>query len=672
MASRPTTSIPPVVQSKPIFSGTTVALSQVETLIFTEFKQLLLSSRFNFGPLPSRRRRLISAFESPPNVPNVLSFCSRHKLLQSSVSESLVTLVDKITSGALGRLGTFVAPVQFSASSEPANHDHVDDGQIRSAERVDSDEEMLDAPAAKNSSTPSKSDQDQNTDQSPSQRVGSRVLGRQIEVVQSPVTPLKEAPQSLEGNASRLSVPSQRVDMEDYNRIPSYTPLPVLIGGTALEVNGGSPFSSRSPAERKSKKKAVLKEIQGVNAATSPPQPLVSLTKRKTRRGRGGKRRALQALVTALSTAKTKKKIEVLPKHQELPQNTIVQKPEVLTTPLSTVKTNSTITPSLPLRPDSVALGPTASPGTIPSHQGLHSKANLETTPSMPKKALLPAKPFSTTATKPIVVAANPSLPRPPQTSQAMTVSQTVESIINQNFPSLHQIFLPYPVQFVVLTETQYVLECVCHGFAKKWLPHLTSTAQFLYPESAELSLWIRTISIPSNFAMIPAKALDVKFLSETSRGHNARRFLDQSAQPLVRLRNQAVHRHNIECGQLNRILQVAIDLANFLKAPAEAKYLKKVREKQDGLATSLKKQLGEIRADIRMALTSLYFDKRQSAGWSDSVVKIGLERTNKATESIKLTLDEVRALKHIQSPRKEKNQEPDDIPMDISDGSDE
>ncbi|RVD83562.1 uncharacterized protein DFL_007946 [Arthrobotrys flagrans] len=201
---------------------------QLEALIFTEFGQLLSSSRFNHGRLRTRRKRLISAFESPANAHNVNSFCSKHNIRLDIVSKGLVRLVEKLVSnGSLkskrsGQIskgakepGTLVAPTQSPKASEPANQEHSHDYRTRTAE-TNSHEEVPDASPSENALALVKPNQGQDAVQSPNEGVAFGPPGQNIEapvvaptvpaMVQLSVTPL-EPPQNIGG---------------EYRGIPSY------------------------------------------------------------------------------------------------------------------------------------------------------------------------------------------------------------------------------------------------------------------------------------------------------------------------------------------------------------------------------------------------------------------------------------------------------------------
>ncbi|KAF3254938.1 hypothetical protein TWF192_003019 [Orbilia oligospora] len=586
----------PTIQFKLISLNIAMAEEQLETLIFSEFKILLSSSRFNEGSLVSRRKNVISALETHANDCNVDSFCSQHSIPQNIVSGGLVRLVTKMVSNGTTKPSRPVISMQFPNSlALVTDRPSQDDRTLE--EKTDSNEEVPSVPLAENAlnPTPTNPNKYQDAFQYSNQRVTLGIPVRRTEapfveptvpvMVHPPSTSLIVAQNGVGGAPKQPEPVSQGVGEEDYNQVPIYNPLPALIGGTAIEVNSGRSLNSKPSAGEKSMK-IIPREIQGdmaTDAIVIRPLTTNKSPKKKTKRGRRRSRRG--------NVATPHDSTEEPPKKQKSPTNK-------------------------------------------------NTEARL-----LKKHKQNPIPLISVPA-----AIANP-FPPIPLSSADETAFYVVNDIIQQNFPSPDKIFLPYPIQFAILTETQYILECVCHSFAKKLLPHLTSTTQFLYPESAELSLWIRTIAHPANIAAIPSNAVDIAFMYNTIKAPNIERFLDDSSKSLVRLRNQTVHRHKLDCKDLHRELQTAVNMAIFLKRPDEAGYLRKILDKQNELGAELEKQINQIRADIKMALETLYYHRRNTENWSASVVKIGVERTEKALEGVKLTLDDLRALKVGQRP---------------------
>ncbi|KAF3206809.1 hypothetical protein TWF679_008591 [Orbilia oligospora] len=625
----------PTIQFKLISLNIAMAEEQLETLIFSEFKILLSSSRFNEGSLVSRRKNVISALETHANDCNVDSFCSQHSIPQNIVSGGLVRLVTKMVSNGTTKPSRPVISMQFPNSlALVTDRPSQDDRTLE--EKTDSNEEVPSVPLAENAlnPTPTNPNKYQDAFQYSNQRVTLGIPVRRTEapfveptvpvMVHPPSTSLIVAQNGVGGAPKQPEPVSQGVGEEDYNQVPIYNPLPALIGGTAIEVNSGRSLNSKPSAGEKSMK-IIPREIQGdmaTDAIVIRPLTTNKSPKKKTKRGRRRSRRG--------NVATPHDSTEEPPKKQKSPTNK--------NTEVANVKTNLLVpSSSLPPRPSFL---PAISPPVIPPSPTSNRSKNLARLLKKHKQNPIPL------ISVPAAIA-NP-FPPIPLSSADETAFYVVNDIIQQNFPSPDKIFLPYPIQFAILTETQYILECVCHSFAKKLLPHLTSTTQFLYPESAELSLWIRTIAHPANIAAIPSNAVDIAFMYNTIKAPNIERFLDDSSKSLVRLRNQTVHRHKLDCKDLHRELQTAVNMAIFLKRPDEAGYLRKILDKQNELGAELEKQINQIRADIKMALETLYYHRRNTENWSASVVKIGVERTEKALEGVKLTLDDLRALKRI------------------------
>ncbi|EGX50302.1 hypothetical protein AOL_s00076g66 [Orbilia oligospora ATCC 24927] len=619
----------PPISFKFISLNIAMTEEQLEALIFSEFKILLSSSRFNEGSLVSRRKILISAFESHANDCNVDSFCSQHSITRDIVSSGLVRLATKMVFNGITKPNRPVISMRFPNSlalvtDEQSQYDRTLE------EKTDSNEEVPSVPLAENAPAPAPAPTNpnkyQNAFQYSNQRVALGIPVRRTEApFVEPTVPVMVHPfftsltvvQNGVGGAPKQPEPvSQGVGEEGYSQVPIYNPLPVLIGGTAIEVNSGRPLNSK-PSARKKSMKIIPREIQGDMATDAIViHPLTNKSpKKKTKRGRRRSRKGNVATPHD-STEEPPKKQK---KKQKSPTNNNTEVPSS----------------SLPPRPSFL---PAISPPAVPPSPTTNRSKSLARLLKKHKQNPIPLISVPTAVASPF--------PPIPVSSADETAFYVVNNIIQQNFPSPDKIFLPYPIQFAILTETQYVLECVCHSFAKKWLPHLTSTTQFLYPESAELSLWIRTIAHPANIAAIPSNAVDIAFMLNVIKAPNIGRFLDDSSKSLVRLRNQTVHRHKLDCNDLHQELQTAVDMAMFLKRPNEAGYLRKILDKQNELGAELGNQINQIRADIKKALETLYYHRRNTENWSASVVKIGVERTEKALEGVKLTLDDLRALK--------------------------
>ncbi|KAK6511011.1 hypothetical protein TWF506_010095 [Arthrobotrys conoides] len=638
----PPPSAQPTLPSEPTFPDATLTEKQLEELISSEFKTLLSCKRFNQGRPNSRFKHLIFAFESLNNAINVNSFCSRHNISRTFVFEVLARLVSKKVHNGTKEPSEPVTLTQFPDFSELVTNGYSNDDWNREAV-TDSHEKKSDVPLVKNVPILIDPNKDQDAIQSlnqgttpgtPGQKIEAPVVAPTVpEVVYPPVTPLKTPDNGGKPVQSKPAL--QGVGEEDYNKVPIYTPLPVLIGGTALEINNG-PLLNPKPSTGKKDTEAISKSIPRAMATGSNLTQSLNKQSPNTKKSRLKSKLRKENLAISLNpTAKPSKKKKKKKAKKEA---------DALASLVKDVKTDPIVSLPLPPRPSFL---PAADPPAItPSPRSVLPKS-LAKLLNKHKQSRTPTKTILTAA----VAAANPFPSTALPNANDRPVSCIVNDIIQLKFPSPETIGLPYPVQFIILTETQSVLEGVCHSFAKDWLPRLTSTEPFLHPESAELSLWVRTMAHPANIAVIPYDALDIEFMHSVVKIPHTGRFFDESSRSLVRLRNLTVHRQNLDCNELHEVLRSAVYMAIFLRRYDEADYLGKIWDKQDELGTNLKKQIIKIRADIKKALEALYHHKPDLYNCSAAVVDIGMERTEKAFAGANLSLADLRALKSVQLP---------------------
>ncbi|KAK6354422.1 hypothetical protein TWF730_008827 [Orbilia blumenaviensis] len=712
---------PPTWPARFTYSNTSTQDQTLESLVFTEFKQFFLSSRFNYGTPPSRRRRILAAFRSPFNAHNIESFCSRHQVSQNAVSTALDNLVNQLVFNSPKKPQIIIAPIRFPGSSGFTGQDYFGSHQANTVGPVDRDTEMPDAPPTKNASTLEKQTQvqeaiqsqesiqsqealqsqrnAQSQDQGAAMKVEPPVQKTVASIAPPPLSSLAQsfiarlkASSKIGGGVSKETASNQKVNTsvkEDFFPVPSYTPLPVLIGGSHI-ARANSPLLASGSSERSKKINSVLKEIAGAGkSAANVPYLLISrhLKRRRDSSVRKYSRREKRQQIAASPpdlTIQPQARIEECANPQTGSLDNVGHKVEVLTLTSGSAKDREIGFSSSP--PQSLALPITTCPFPPSLSRKISVKIPIPKTPNdileqplvtkvnipAPKADPLPPivqsiTPLPTTPPLPI-----PPRSIPPPSCSPRLLSCIVEDAILKNFPSLHQIFLPYPVQFTILTETQSVLECVCYNFAKKWLPHLTSIPKFSHPESAELSQWVRTITSHHTISKVPEIAFDVHFIRHIKRAASGQQFLRDSAGSLVTLRNQTVHRHNLDCKEIEAILHLAVDLAIFMRSPVEAAYLEKIWGKQRELADSLEKQLLDIRAKARVELLDLYIRNDGRPGWDVAAIQLGRERTLLVMENMKLNPDDLKALKNISKPQVENMAvAEDDVPMDISDGPD-
>ncbi|KAK6529894.1 hypothetical protein TWF281_009048 [Arthrobotrys megalospora] len=645
----------PVVPTRPTSTIASTSNHQLEALVFAEFKQLLLCRRFRYGNPQSRQKRLVAAFESPYNVHNIRSFCSRNQVPQGVVSQTLKKLVDKITSKGSKKRGTLITPFRLPGALGLADYGKFSDYQIRTVDCIDSDEEMLDASPVKSHVTLLKPAQDYRP-----------IFGVPSPQITTPTTPLM-APtmmQSLSLNTppqSGCGVPKEQKQLhevaspakENYIEVPTYTPLPVLIGGTALGTANAPLFGPESLAGRKSIK-ALFKERN------------ISLSL-KTKKEKGENRR---------QNRRGFKKKNQKGKKQKISEDLTSPMSQDMDASVDIAIGSSEIQFISPKSDHTETKNPTTAPGSTKD-----KPINIPASPpsSPPRPVLTVAVAQKATPSPPVTRVVAFTNPRPSQPDSRRLydtlimsdhkMSYAIDAIIWKNLPPTDVIYLPYPVQFTILTETQYVLECVCHKFAKKWLPHLTSTPGFLYPECAELSVWVRTMIQRENLSRIPDLALDLDFMRQVDRTANPEMFLRRSVRDLIALRNQTVHRHNMNCLALGTLLDISVRVAKFMKNPVEATYLQKIWDKKKELVTALRKGVRDIRFDMSRELVALYLRDHTSKGWYDLAVKAGLERRRQVEEGIRLSLDDLKALKHEPPPKPNNEVSSEDVPMEISDG---
>ncbi|EFE42951.1 hypothetical protein TRV_02316 [Trichophyton verrucosum HKI 0517] len=105
----------------------------------------------------------------------------------------------------------------------------------------------------------------------------------------------------------------------------------------------------------------------------------------------------------------------------------------------------------------------------------------------------------------------------------------------------------PFPIQHLVLTKIQTLLEQACFDFASKWATELISTEMWDCPEAIELSKW--TLALNKVIHKIPINAFNAEDYP------NIRSILHSGYE----IRNIAVHRKRVSLQKLEDITQAAI-----------------------------------------------------------------------------------------------------------------
>lgn len=121
------------------------------------------------------------------------------------------------------------------------------------------------------------------------------------------------------------------------------------------------------------------------------------------------------------------------------------------------------------------------------------------------------------------------------------------------NALSLYPLYLPYKVQYFILTTAQQQLEECCFEFTSKWLPSLLEDRKWDCAEAAELTKWTRILA--HQLDKIPNHAIDNESTASLKEV-----FFSTNV-----LRHTAVHRLSTSAKGIHKMIQSASRLAKTL-----------------------------------------------------------------------------------------------------------
>lgn len=131
--------------------------------------------------------------------------------------------------------------------------------------------------------------------------------------------------------------------------------------------------------------------------------------------------------------------------------------------------------------------------------------------------------------------------------------------------PSLYPIYLPYKTQHQILSKVQSILEECCFKFATSSLPEAILARGWEYPESAELTQWIKLLlpreqEVPASaVSKIPGRSWQEVFFATGKIRHSAVHRLHSSAKGIQNMLGDAIMltrmlRDTIQTGLLEHI----------------------------------------------------------------------------------------------------------------------
>lgn len=127
-----------------------------------------------------------------------------------------------------------------------------------------------------------------------------------------------------------------------------------------------------------------------------------------------------------------------------------------------------------------------------------------------------------------------------------MSIAVSTQPITNRiKSPSLYPVYIPYKIQYLVLTRALQLLEECCYNFSTQWLPELLVQRRWDCKEAVELNKWThaaakRLDKLPSAFANDSTLSLANVLISANKLRHSAVHRLPTTAKGILEMVHSA------------------------------------------------------------------------------------------------------------------------------------
>lgn len=245
---------------------------------------------------------------------------------------------------------------------------------------------------------------------------------------------------------------------------------------------------------------------------------------------------------------------------------------------------------------------------------------------------------------------------------------QTASNVIHK--PSLYPIYIPFKIQYLVLSRAQSLLEECCYNFTVQWLPDLLEQRHWDCPEAIELNKWTHIMA--KRLGKLPSQAF--------ARDSNA--SLTQMLMSINKLRHSAVHRLPTTAKGISEMIGSATRFANALRDSTRGQQLDELHRELEGkiralelnknfLETKLEGELQDIAKQRREldekekeAVATMLKEDKDHGSLIGGLLSTSIKHIFKKLDQQELELTEAEASSDYETDAKEGQEHPGELDL--------